>query len=170
VQKKRKHIFLFLALGSLLAALLSYFYFERGALGAPEEKYLSSIKERVKYELDWSNKELDDLTNTLGKTQKISFGELQKPSRYPYFVFKNGQLSFWSDYRFIPDFEKIKNITQTQLVDFEQGKYLVSRQQVINWTDTLDLFSVIDLYRNYEQLLAIELQHQFVYQRPRTDF
>ncbi len=151
MQKKRKHIFLFLALGSLIAALLSYFYFERGALGAPEEKYLSSIKERVKYELEWSNKELDDLTNTLGKTQKINFGDLQKPSRYPYFVFKNGQLSFWSDYRFIPDFEKIKNITQTQLIDFEQGKYLVSRQQVINWTDTLDLFSVIDLYRSYER-------------------
>ncbi|TAG54887.1 MAG: hypothetical protein EAZ29_04170, partial [Runella slithyformis] len=76
MQKKRNHIFLFLALGSLIAALLSYFYFERGALGAPEEKYLSSIKERVKYELEWSNKELDDLTNTLGKTQKINFGDL----------------------------------------------------------------------------------------------
>ena len=150
VQKKSKHIFLFLSGISLVVALLSYFYFERGALGAPEEQYLNAIKERVKYELGWSKIELDGVASVLKADKKINFSNLSRKSRYPYFVFKNGQLVFWSDYRFVPDFEKIKNVNQTQLVDFEQGKYLISRRQVVNWADTLDLFSVINLYRNYK--------------------
>ena len=79
MQKKSKHIFLFLALVSLLAALLSYFYFERGALSASEEKYLSSIKERVKYELGWSNKELTDIAAALGKTPWQCFFAVRGP-------------------------------------------------------------------------------------------
>jgi two-component system, NtrC family, nitrogen regulation sensor histidine kinase NtrY len=151
VQKKSKHIFLVLAVVSVLAALLSYFYFEKGALSAPEEKYLVSIKERVKYEVEWSRREMNAVAKSLKDAPKINFSAVQKTSRYPYFVFKNGQLLFWSDYRFIPEFEQIKSVSQVQLVDFEQGKYLVSRQRVINWTDTLDLFSVIDLYRKYKR-------------------
>lgn len=150
MQKKGKHIFLFLSVISVIVALLSYFYFERGALGAPEEQYLHTIKERVKYELGWSKVELDGVAAVLKADKKINFSNLRRESRFPYFVFKNGQLVFWSDYRFVPDFEKIRNVKQTQLVDFEQGKYLITHHQTINWADTLDLFSVINLYRNYK--------------------
>ena len=58
VQKINRHIFAILAVVSLVLALMSFFFFERGALGASEEKYFSAVKERVKYELNISQREL----------------------------------------------------------------------------------------------------------------
>ena len=146
-----KHIFLILALLSLVAALLSYFYFERGELGASDEKYLTTLKDRVKAEVSLSRQELGEVAKQLEKSSSFSFANLRRTTNYPFYVFRNGQLEFWSDYRFIPEFDKIKDVKETQLVYFEQGKYLISRQQVVNWSDTLDVFSVIELYRQYKQ-------------------
>ena len=65
VQKISRHIFAILAVVSLVLALMSFFFFERGALGASEEKYFSAVKERVKYELNISQRELGEVMPTV---------------------------------------------------------------------------------------------------------
>ena len=135
MQQVKRHIFAFLAFASFLLALLSFFVFERGALGASEEKYFSAVKERVKQELDLSHKELGEIMTIASQNSSRQFSAFRRPTKYPYYVFQNGQLVFWSDYRFIPEYESIRKIAQTQLVTFEQGKFLVSRRQLVQNED-----------------------------------
>lgn len=150
MQQVKRHIFAFLAFASFLLALLSFFVFERGALGASEEKYFSAVKERVKQELDLSHKELGEIMTIASQNSSRQFSAFRRPTKYPYYIFQNGHLVFWSDYRFIPDYESIRKIAQTQLVTFEQGKFLVSRRQLVQNDTRLDVVSVINLYSHYK--------------------
>lgn len=150
MQQVKRHIFAFLAFASFLLALLSFFVFERGALGASEEKYFSAVKERVKQELDLSHKELGEIMTIASQNSSRQFSAFRRPTKYPYYIFQNGQLVFWSDYRFIPEYESIRKIAQTQLVTFEQGKFLVSRRQLVQNDTRLDVVSVINLYSHYK--------------------
>ncbi|MFN4147816.1 MAG: two-component sensor histidine kinase, partial [Runella sp.] len=146
-----RHIFLLLALVSLSAAFLSFFFLERGALGASEEKYLEGVKSRVKNELEISQNELRSIVAILAQNTTTTFSDLRRPTKYPYYVFKNGELIFWSDHRFVPDYESIRQLTQTRLVGFEQGKYLVSKQPFSNFQDNFEVVSLINLYQFYKK-------------------
>ncbi|MEZ4900401.1 MAG: hypothetical protein R2822_00790 [Spirosomataceae bacterium] len=150
MQKISKHIFAILAVLSLVLALLSFFFFERGALSASEEKYFSAVKERVTHELDISQRELGGIIELLSQNANTQFSDLRRPTKYPYYIFQNGKLIFWSDYRFIPDYESIRRISQTQLVSFDQGDFLVSRRQYIRLYDRIDVVSVVNVYRQYK--------------------
>ncbi len=150
MQKIRKHILAILASLSLLLALLSFFFFERGALGAAEENYFSGVKERIRQEISVSQEELDRVMNLIPKNAGAPFSDLRQPFKYPYYIFQNGRLIFWSDYHFIPDYESIRKISQVQLVTFDQSKYLVSRRQSTRPNGRIDVVSVINLYRYYK--------------------
>ncbi len=139
-----------MASASLVLALLSFFFFERGALGAAEETYFSAVKERIRLELSVSQEELERITNLVSRNTTTQFSDLRQSTKYPYYVYQNGRLIFWSDYRFIPDYESIRKISQTQLVAFDQSKYLVSRRQFSRPNDRIDIISVINLYKYYK--------------------
>jgi signal transduction histidine kinase len=150
VQKIRRHIFLVLSVLSFVLALLFFWVFERGALGASEEKYLSNIKDRVKTELGISERDLIQVLDVVSKNLDLTFTKLRYPAKYPYYVFKNDSLMFWSDHRFAPEMAALKNVTQTQVVDFENSKFIVSRRQYRVQQDTIDVFSTLNLYRYYQ--------------------
>ncbi|WP_428654736.1 sensor histidine kinase [Runella sp.] len=150
MQKISRHILVILASASLLLALLSFFFFERGALGAAEETYFSAVKERIRQELSVSQGELERITGLVSQNTNTQFSDLRQSTKYPYYVYQNGRLIFWSDYRFIPDYESIRKISETQMVTFDQSKYLVSRRQYTRPNGRIDIVSVINLYRYYK--------------------
>ena len=103
-----------------------------------------------------STDEIQRIADQLPRLKKLTFDSLNQNTVYPYFIFRHQsgqpgrpQLLFWSDYRFIPDFSQIARVTFPVLVDFEQGKYIVSRRRVRSGSDTLDVFSLVNVYRQY---------------------
>ncbi len=145
-----KHIFLILAVLMVLLSMLCYTLLEQGAPGATDEQYLSSVRDRVRAELAISADELKKVEGKLHKTRNYSFSDLQETTRYPYFIFRNGELIYWSDYRFVPDYQSIAQVGRPQLIDFEQGRYLVSRQIIRQDGNELAIFSLINVYRQYK--------------------
>ncbi|GAB3998023.1 HAMP domain-containing sensor histidine kinase [Spirosoma daeguense] len=126
-----------------------YSLLERSAPGATDEQYIYSVQQRVKEEMQVSTNELASVTAILKAKPNPTFSELRIDSRYPYFVFRNKQLEFWSDYRFIPDYARIEAITNPKLIDFEQSRYIVSHQRIQANGDLVDVFSLINVYRYY---------------------
>lgn len=149
-----RHIFLILAVLALGLSVLCYVFLERDALGATDEQYLSTVQERVKAETRISTDELRTVTNRLRTSKNSSFTNLRVPTTYPYFIFRNGRLLFWSDHRFIPDYGGLRAVVSSKLVDFSQGQYIVSRSRLTVGIDTLDVFSLITVYRHYRNTNA----------------
>lgn len=150
MKRIERHIFLVLAVLSVGLSILCYLILERDAPNATDEQYLNTVQERVKDEMRVSTKELHDVAALLRKKPNPSFADLSLPTRYPYFIFKNGQLLFWSDYRFIPDYDRVASVTHPRLVDFEQGRYVVSHERMRRDVDTVDVFSLVNVYRSYQ--------------------
>ncbi len=58
------------------------------------------------------------------------FQSLLQHSRFPAFIFENGQLLFWSDNTTLSDFDDIHALREEQLVENKFGKFLVIKQAV----------------------------------------
>lgn len=134
----------------VVLSVLCYILLEQGAPGATDEQYLSSVRDRVRAELAISTAELQQVSEQLRKTRTYAFGDLRQPTRYPYFIYRNGELIFWSDYRFVPDYRAISYVQRPQLIDFEQGRYLISRKDVKKNGNELAIFSLVNVYRQYK--------------------
>lgn len=157
MKRIEQHIFLVIALLAAVLSVLCYLFLEQNAPGATDEQYISTVQKRVKEEMRISTEELDRIAQQLRQTPNLTFADMSQSTDYPYFIFRKlsgrsapAQLLFWSDYRFIPDYACIASVNFPTLVDFDQGKYIVSRRQVRSGADTLDVFSLINVYRHYQ--------------------
>ena len=150
-----KHIFLLLAALAGGLSVLCFLLLEQNAPGATDEQYLSAVQQRVKEEMLVSASELDSVAKLLNSKSKPPFSDLFKLSSsegkaYPYFVFQDKQLVYWSDYRFIPEYDQLFCVTTTpKLIEFEQGRYIVSHRRLTTGTKTWDIFSLVNIYRYY---------------------
>lgn len=149
MKRIERHIFLILA---ILAAGLSagcYWLLERDAPGATDEQYLSAVQQRVKEEMLISSDELQQISGLVANQKTFNFSTLSIDTKYPYYIFSNGALIVWSDYRFIPDFDKMRQVVQPKLIEFDRSRYLVSHKRIRKGSDTVDVFSLINVYRHF---------------------
>ncbi|MFD2573178.1 sensor histidine kinase [Spirosoma soli] len=149
MKRIEEHIFLLLAVLAVGLSVLCFLFLEQNAPGATEEQYLSAVQQRVKEEMQISTSELHSVASILKYKPKPSFSDLNIPTKYPYFVYQNRRLLFWSDYRFIPSFSRVASVKTPRLIDFDQGRYIVSHQRIAKGADTVDVFSLVNIYHYY---------------------
>ncbi|MBO0938402.1 HAMP domain-containing histidine kinase [Fibrella sp. HMF5335] len=145
-----RHIFLLLAALAFGLSVLCYTFLERDAPGATDEQYVVAVQERVKAEMQTSHAELNQVVAKLKQSPKFTFGSLYESDyQYPYFIFKNRRLLFWSDNRFIPDYARVADVTLPRVVEFDQGQFVVSRKTVLVKPDSFVVVSMVPVYRRY---------------------
>lgn len=144
-----RHIFLLLSILALCSSLFSYLVLERGAISATDEQYLRTVQERVRQELARSAADLDAVGHHLNEANP-AFARLKTETAYPYYIFRNQQLFYWSDHRFIPDYDCLRGLSATRLVTLPQGTFLVSVRQVKTTSGQYEIFSMVDLYRSFQ--------------------
>ena len=151
MKRIENHIFLLLAALTVGLSVLYFLLLEQNAPGATDEQYVSAVQQRVKAEMQISTAELDTLSDLLIRNPNPTFTELFKiPAKYPYFVFHNNQLVYWSDYRFIPDITQLSAVASVpKLIKFDQERYIVSHRRVSVGKKILDVFSLVNIYRYY---------------------
>lgn len=145
----KKHIFLVLSVVLFGGAALNFFIFEKDAPGASEQHYISSIRSRVKAEILVSKNELGNVAAQYQKSSGNAFLNFETPTVYPYYIFRNGQLFYWSDHRYIPDYQQLEKGELAKLLNTENGKY-ISNAVAFNYKgNKVEIFSLINLYRKF---------------------
>ncbi|GAB3260265.1 HAMP domain-containing sensor histidine kinase [Larkinella harenae] len=146
-----KHIFLILSLLSLGLAVFFNSVLEKGAISATDEQYLQTTQQHIKRALSTSSEELQAVTERLTEEKPpYTFTKLYQKTKYPFYIFRNKKLLFWSDFRFIPDFKQLSSLIYPKFVSLPQGKYVVNHQLVKRGRDSLDVFSLVNVYRQYQ--------------------
>ncbi|GAA4457568.1 HAMP domain-containing sensor histidine kinase [Nibrella saemangeumensis] len=152
LKQSYRYVFLWLSAIFLLLAAIHYVWLDRGVGGDAGVQYQFSVQNRVLTGLRQSKQDLENLERRLQKSGVASFDALLFQTQFPYYVFRNGQLVFWSDHRFVPDYVTISSVgSQPKLLDFNQGQFLTSRRQVRHAGETYDLVSLINLFRRYQK-------------------
>ena len=145
-----KNIFLTLAIAAFGLAILMLIITKKGPVSAIEDKYLYDIQTKIHDEIKASNEDLAKVITLVSQSKDTTFVHLKTPTVYPYFIFKNGRLVFWSDYRFVPEHQLVEGNYNLKSVITTQGKFVVNRRLVIGTPDNFEIFSMVTLYRQYD--------------------
>ncbi|MFY7909880.1 MAG: two-component sensor histidine kinase, partial [Emticicia sp.] len=145
----KKHILLVLSVVVFVGATLNFFIFEKDAPGASEQHYVSMIRDRIKSEILISKADLANVASQYQKSSGNAFLSFETPPVYPYYIFRNGQLIYWSDHRYVPDYQKLAKGEKAKLLSVENGKY-ITNSIVFNYRNSkIEVFSLINLYRKF---------------------
>ena len=145
-----KNIFLTLSFAAFGLALILLIITKKGPVSAIEDKYLYDIQTKIQDEIKASNEDLAKVVTLVSQSKDTTFSHLKTPTIHPYFIFKNGQLVFWSDYSFVPDYQLVEGSYNLKSVTTTQGKFVANRRLVIGTPDNFEVFSMVMLYRQYD--------------------
>jgi two-component system nitrogen regulation sensor histidine kinase NtrY len=145
-----KNIFLTLAITAFGLALLLLIITKKGPVSAIEDKYLYDIQTKIHDEIKASNEDLAKVVTLVSQSKDTTFSHLKTVTIHPYYIFRNGQLVFWSDSHFVPDYQLVEGNYNLKSVSTTQGKFVVNRRLIIGTPDNFEVFSMVSLYRQYE--------------------
>ncbi len=85
----------------------------------------------------------------ISTNESVSFKELGVPSSYPYFIFMEGRLIYWSSNNFIPSYDKyVAPVTNETLFTAGDEPSILVRTSLVNKKNRYDIVSVVDLFRD----------------------
>ncbi|MFT6477405.1 MAG: two-component system nitrogen regulation sensor histidine kinase NtrY [Spirosomataceae bacterium] len=107
-----------------------YYLFEREAPGVADEYYHQNVQDQITESIRTVRSDLEPI----GLSVPVSDGELSRDdlpsSSYPYYIFKDGNIKFWSDNFFVPEFAQIEEVGKAGILTAEAGKFLIIRSQL----------------------------------------
>ena len=73
---------------------------------------------------------LQEVEQILRNHQEVPFSYLPKGIDYPYFIYKNEQPWFWSDYHLLPSYNLLKSRQPVQFLNMQDGQFLAFQHEV----------------------------------------
>lgn len=124
-----RNLSLFIAFVSLALAMVLRLFFIEGFRS--QHQYLRDIEDNVEHALDQIREDSETLLAKIERADTLTFSYLNIKAEYPYFLYQDGQLMYWSDFRFVPSYQRLKGDYTYQFKQLEHGSYIVKQ-------DTLD--------------------------------
>lgn len=148
-QLLKRHLFLILSVVFTIIAALNFFIFEKDAPRASQEHYVNAIREKIRAEILRSKDELFNIGTKYQKATENTFLNFETATEYPYYIFRNGQLVYWSDHRFVPNYQDIAGNQETRLLSTDNSIYIVNAIKFGDKGGNVEVFSLINLYRKF---------------------
>lgn len=145
----KKHLFLLLSLLFFVLSFSVWYFFVFNSSKSNDQRSVNTITEKVNHELRILAEEGSEIRNIIKTSDKPSFSTLVQVTKYPYFVFRNRGLYFWSDNSFAPNYESLNGNYQFRLVQLRNGKYVVHREHITTRGDLFEIYSFLPLSSEY---------------------
>ena len=131
----------------IIAALLAIRWLVSYQFASPQlnDQYVGSLVEDEVYRQEYQMVPVLDSLSLHGTIQED--GSLK--TSYPYFIFKQGELQYWSDFHFIPSYEALEGTDKYSFLEKPQGKFIVRKWVVVHQQTTYEVYTTIPLFRNY---------------------
>ncbi|HXA00382.1 MAG TPA: histidine kinase dimerization/phospho-acceptor domain-containing protein, partial [Cytophagaceae bacterium] len=89
------------------------------------------------------------IRKTIEDTDIPIFSSLQQKTKFPYFIFRNKEIYFWSDNHFTPGYEDLAGGAAVKFITLRNGKYLACKSRIRKKGDLFEMFSFIPLSNEY---------------------
>lgn len=150
--KSRKYfnfIYLAFCLVALLAAL------GVGAFMSPQsrtidEQRVKEITKKVNREVTAMEKEASSVNRTILTQGLQAFIKSDFQAKYHFYIFNKGQLKYWTNYRFVPDYQQVNGQYLTKVINFRNGIYLTLKTTIAHPKDgKFEVFTLLPIYKKY---------------------
>lgn len=123
--------------------------------GVVGHKYLgkktqaSVLQKGYTHEMGMVRQDHVNIRKLIGTGKPVSFKEFSIPSSYPYFIFANGRLIYWSSSNYIPSYDKeVRTAAAETLVQAGDTPSVLVKTPVLQGKSRYDIVSVVDLLRD----------------------
>ncbi len=135
------HKFFLISVAFLAVALLLRAYFIDESKN--EAQFAATVTKNIHSRLDVIHEDLQKVASHLQQVEEYSFSQLNLETEYPYYIFHNGSLIYWSDFRFVPDYNSLAGNYDDQLVSLKNGQYISHRLSLQKDQTIFELFSLL---------------------------
>lgn len=113
-----------------------------------KETFVSTVSDNLEKQIDLLQRDVVDAIAYLESNNKASFEVFPLESTCPYYVFKNGQLIFWSDHHYVPEYRLLKGQYKIKYVRTLRKEFLSRRWNISD--SKYEVFGIIPLFENYK--------------------
>ncbi len=102
-----------------------------GSKSVSYDSKLSIVSKALNREVDILQVELDIVSEWLNLgTSKSPFTEITNKYTYPFFLFEQGRITYWSDNHFVPSYQDISATESLDFIELRQGQFVVVKKML----------------------------------------
>ena len=131
------------ALVTITIALSLRFYLPTDSI--TRTQFILNVQERIESDLNIQESEIEPVLNDLREGSGKKFSTLLRKTRYPYFVFKNKRLFFWSDNKIVPKYSELNTDQRYSFLASERGMFIVQSWKIEEY---IEVVSIVPLFTN----------------------
>ncbi|MBD0257992.1 MAG: hypothetical protein ICV83_19945, partial [Cytophagales bacterium] len=110
---------------------------------------VETVRRNVGRELGLAQRTAEEVRAAFRKTPYPRLAPRREGEEYPYFIYRNGQLVYWSDYRVAPDYEQFTALSRPGTVQLKTGVFLTLRLSYPESGGRVEIFTLIPLLYEY---------------------
>jgi signal transduction histidine kinase len=137
----RKHAALLFSIILLVMALLFRSFYLKQI-----PNHVENITSRLNHELVIMEKDLEHVLERLSEVPSFDLSNLFVQTRYPYFIFRNNRLFYWSDNRYIPAYDDVGGDFKYRFIEVPEGKFILRKVALENEATDLEILMVLPVY------------------------
>lgn len=140
----------------LLQIGVAYILFNNKTINAYENNTplisskIASINKGLNKEVKNVRVDVNEILKTLDAKNSFQLSHIDKHSENPYYVFKDGELIFWSDQKYAFNNEFFKGEFLWKSVQDKSGVYIFHKRKKKNYYGAFEVVFVIPLYVHYQ--------------------
>jgi hypothetical protein len=108
--------------------------------------FFNVVESKVGRELEDIEVQLQKFKRRSSAVDYVNFQELSGISEYPYFLFENRRLIYWSDYHYTPKYVQIAGKFDLKYTEDTKGKYLLIKDFIGKEDEGKEVVFVLPLY------------------------
>ena len=111
-----------------------------------DTNFAKNIRSNIATELKILELDLEKVTDRVAGDEELGFIRLRISAKYPYYLFSNQELIFWSENKVVPPYNILQGDYRIKLVDMEEGQFIACKKVIDKAGDQLELYSLIPVY------------------------
>ncbi len=126
----------------MVGVIVHYFLFQ---MPQKPDLFIARIEKNIEAEISHVNSDFAHFKTHLEKHPSLTFTDLKQSSAYPYYIFSNTRLIFWSDYVYVPKYRDVSGSYDLKCINTDKGKYLIRQWKITIQDKACDIIYMIPL-------------------------
>lgn len=138
-----RHKYLFFSLALLvISALLGSFFIDKEK---SQQQFITNTEKKLNQQLEIIHQDLAKVSRHIQNVQDFTFTTLDIKTTYPFYIYNRGNLVYWSDFKFVPDYQSISGNYDYRFITLRTGQYVSHRIVVEKNQAVLELYSFLPI-------------------------
>lgn len=143
MKKIKDDIILLVGIVFFLLGLLSLIFIDKES----QNKYQNIVQNNINKVLSIAQSDQKRVLGSLADNKDQKFNKYGLTTVYPYYIFKNDSLVYWSDYKYVPSHTIIKEKKDIFFQEYNKNFGLFVKSEVYQDWAKYEVVSIINLYR-----------------------